>query len=60
MGIEDRLAGIRDADLRAEVEAARGGFLFAQIVEHILHRQQVRDAEASAKGAVAGRRAGMG
>ncbi|WP_375464167.1 replication protein RepA [uncultured Methylobacterium sp.] len=60
MGIEDRLAGIRDADLVAEVEAARGGFLFAQIVEHILHRQQVRDAEAAARGDVADRRAGMG
>lgn len=60
MGIEDTVAAIRDADLRAEVEAARGGFLFAQIVEHILHRQQARDADAAAKGALAGRRAGMG
>ncbi|MFC6049367.1 hypothetical protein ACFPYM_16195, partial [Methylobacterium hispanicum] len=43
-GIEQKLALIRDADLLQEVEAARGGFLFAQIVEHILHRQRERDA----------------
>jgi hypothetical protein len=60
MGIEDRLAGIHDADLLAEVEAARGGFLFGAIVEHILHRQRERDAERAAQGAVADRRAGMG
>ncbi|GEP03656.1 replication protein RepA [Methylobacterium oxalidis] len=60
MGIEDRLAGIRDADLLAEVEAARGGFLFGQIVEHILHRQRERDAAASQRDAVENRRARMG
>ena len=60
MGIEETLAGIRDADLLAEVAAARGGFLFAQIVEHILHRQRERDSARAREGAVADRRAGMG
>ena len=59
-GIEQKLAGIRDADLLAEVEAARGGFLFAQIVEHILHRQRERDAAAAAADAETARRAGLG
>lgn len=59
MGIEDKLAAIRDPDLLAEVEAARGGFLFGTIVEHILHRQRERDLATAAKGAVAGRRQGM-
>ena len=59
VGSEDTLAGIRDADLLAEVEAARGSFLFATIAETILHRQRARDAEAAARGAVAGRRQAM-
>ena len=46
-GLEARIAAIRDADLRAELEAARGGFLFAQIVEHLAHRQRERDAAAA-------------
>ena len=50
MGIEEKIAAIQDADLRAEIEAARGGFLFAQIVEHVLHRQRARDAEAAVLG----------
>lgn len=58
-GIERILAGIRDADLVAEVEAARGGFLFATIAEHILHRQQLRDAEAATRSAVSDRRTRM-
>ncbi|WP_298966355.1 replication protein RepA [uncultured Methylobacterium sp.] len=45
MGIEAKIAAIHDEDLRAELEAARGGFLFAVIVEHIAHRQALRDAE---------------
>ena len=43
MSIEEKIAGIHDPDLRAEIEAARGGFLFAQIVEHVLHRQRERE-----------------
>lgn len=43
-GLEQKIGQIRDADLRDELEAARGGFLFKQIVEHILFRQQERDA----------------
>ena len=27
MGVEEKIAAIHDADLRAEIEAARGGFL---------------------------------
>lgn len=45
MGIEEKLAQIRDPDLLEEVEAGRGSFLFGSIVEHILHRQRARDAE---------------
>ena len=59
MGIEDKIAAIRDADLCAEVEAARGGFLFAQIVEHVLHRQRERDRQAAAEGHESVRRAGL-
>ena len=47
MGIEEKLAQIRDPDLLEEVEAGRGSFLFGSIVEHILHRQRARDAEAA-------------
>ncbi len=50
MSIEEKIAGIHDPDLRAEIEAARGGFLFAQIVEHVLHRQRERDARAALLG----------
>ena len=59
-GLEDKIEQIRDADLRAELEAARGGFLFAQIVEHILHRQRERDAVAAARTVERSRRAAMG
>ena len=58
-GIEQKLALIRDADLLREVEAARGGFLFAQIVEHILHRQRERDAAREVESAETQRRARM-
>ena len=62
--LEEKIERIRDADLRAELEAARGGFLFAPIVEHILYRQRERDAAAAARaeteGARESRRAGMG
>ena len=60
MGQDEKIALIRDADLRAELEAARGGFLFGAILEHILYRQRERDAKAAAEGAVKGRREGMG
>ncbi len=60
MGIEETIAGIRDADLRAELEAARGGFLFAQIAAHLLHRQKERDALQAAKGLEEARRAEFG
>lgn len=59
MGIDDKIAAIRDADLRAEVETARGGFLFAQIVEHVLHRQRERDARTAVQGQENVRRAGL-
>lgn len=58
-GIDDRLAEIRDSDLLAEVEAARGGFLFGAIVEHILHRQRERDAQSAENGSRLERRQGM-
>ncbi len=59
-GLEAKIDRIRDADLRAELEAARGGFLFAPIVEHLLYRQRERDAEREAAGAQAERREAMG
>ncbi len=59
MSIEEKIAGIHDPDLRAEVEAARGGFLFAQIVEHVLHRQRERDAQAALLDEEETRRAGL-
>ncbi|KQT82714.1 replication protein RepA [Methylobacterium sp. Leaf466] len=58
-GIEEKLARIRDPDLLAEIEGARGGFLFATIVEHVLHRQLARDAEAASRQALTGRRLDM-
>ena len=54
--IEQKLAAIRDPDLLAEAEAARGGFLFGTILDHILHRQQARDAERASQSAVVDRR----
>ncbi|GBU19157.1 hypothetical protein AOPFMNJM_3439 [Methylobacterium jeotgali] len=59
MGLEEKLRAIRDPDLLAEIEAARGGFLFAPIVEHILYRQRERDRAVEAAGAAATARAGM-
>ncbi len=59
MGIEETIAQIRDADLLAELEAARGGFLFAPIVAHLHHRQRERDAEREATGAEQARRADL-
>ncbi len=59
MSIEEKIAGIHDPDLRAEIEAARGGVRFAQIVEHVLHRQRERDARAALLGEEESRRAGL-
>ncbi|GJE55881.1 MULTISPECIES: replication protein RepA [Methylobacterium] len=58
-GLEQKIDGIRDPDLRAELEAARGGFLFAQIVEHLLFRQRDRDAQAATENSQKTRREGM-
>lgn len=57
MGIEAMVAEIRDPDLLAELEAARGGFLFAQIVTHLHHRQRERDVARAARGEEEARRA---
>lgn len=37
---------IRDADLREELEAARGKAMFAVMVRHIINKQEKRDADA--------------
>lgn len=58
-GVEQKLAMIRDADLLREVEGARGSFLFVTIVDHILHRQQARDAERAGQSALSDRRTRM-
>jgi hypothetical protein len=60
MGIEAKIAAIHDEDLKAELEAARGGFLFAVIVEHIAHRQALRDAERTEASRAEEARARMG
>lgn len=60
MSVEAKIASIRDADLKAELEAARGGFLFAVIAETIAHRQAQRDAERAEADRAAEARAGMG
>lgn len=39
---------IRDADLREELEAARGKAMFGVLVRHIINKQEKRDAEAKA------------
>ncbi|GJE40489.1 replication protein RepA [Methylobacterium persicinum] len=57
MGIEETIAEIRDPDLLVELEAARGGFLFAQIVAHLHHRQKERDVARAAMGQEEARRA---
>ena len=59
MGIEEKLQQIHDADLLAEVEAGRGSFLFASIVDHILHRQRERDDEARSRQQTADKRVAM-
>ncbi|MET0369110.1 MAG: replication protein RepA [Methylobacterium sp.] len=59
MGIEAMVAEIRDPDLLAELEAARGGFLFAPIVAHLHHRQRERDATRAAQGEEEARRADL-
>ena len=60
MSIEAKIAAIHDEDLLAELEAARGGFLYAVIVEHIAHRQALRDAERAEAGRRQETRAAMG
>lgn len=58
--LDEKLLEIRDADLLQEVDAARGGFLFAQIVEHILFRQRERDRVRTLRADRAMRASGMG
>ncbi len=57
MGIEETIAEIRDPDLLVELEAARGGFLFAQIVAHLHHRQRERNEARAVRGQEEARRA---
>ena len=45
MDLEEKIRAIRDQDLVTEVNLARGGFLFAQIVEHIYNKQCARDTD---------------
>ena len=51
---------IRDADLLAEVERARGHFMFKTLVEHIAHKQALRDKDLAEQTQAEGRRASMG
>jgi hypothetical protein len=60
MSIEAKITQVRDPDLAAELEAARGSFLFGVMVDHLVHRQAQRDAERAGAAAVDARRAGMG
>ncbi len=59
MSIEAKISQVRDADLRAELDAARGNFLFGVMVDHLVHRQVQRDAERAGTQASDTRRAGM-
>src|SRR5919107_5704671 len=59
MGVEEQLAAIRDPDLLAEVEQARGHFVFKTIVEHVAHKQALRDREQAKQTEAEARRAAM-
>jgi hypothetical protein len=59
MGVEEQLAAIRDPDLLAEVEQARGHFVFKTIVEHVAHKQALRDREQAKQTETEARRAAM-
>ena len=59
MSVDEQIAVIRDADLLTEVERARGHFMFKTIIEHIAHKQALRDAEHAKRIAVDVRRAAM-
>ncbi len=59
MGVEEQLAAIRDPDLLAEVEQARGHFVFKTIVEHVAHKQALRDHERAKEAEAQARRAAM-
>jgi hypothetical protein len=45
MTIEEKVATIRDPDLLAELEAARGQFLFEVILDLVAHKQARRDSD---------------
>ncbi|SCY80694.1 replication protein RepA [Microvirga guangxiensis] len=59
MSVEDQIAMIRDDDLLVEVEQARGHFMFKTIIEHIAHKQALRDSEAAKRTEIDARRAVM-
>ena len=59
MTIDEQIASIRDADLQGEVEKARGHFMFKTLVEHIAHKQAVRDREVTEREGIKRRRAAM-
>ncbi len=59
MSLEEQLAAIRDCDLLAEVEQARGHFVFKTIVEHVAHKQALRDREQARQAEAEARRAAM-
>jgi len=60
MSVNVALPDIRDADLLEEVERARGHFMFKTLVEHIAHKQALRDQEAAQKAERDAERARMG
>lgn len=57
--IETKIAAIHDPDLLAELEKARGGFMFDILVDHIHHRQVARDREREEQAALEAKRAAM-
>jgi hypothetical protein len=59
MSADEHFSMIRDADLLAEVERARGHSMFKTIVEHIAHKQELRDVQQAKQSAIQNRRAAM-
>src|SRR3954463_15039578 len=59
MSLDEQIATIHDADLIAEIEQARGHFMYKTIIEHIAHKQLLRDKERTEQSDLDARRLAM-